>query len=126
MSTLPGSLRDYVRTAATNSIVVQPTAGAIIADSGAIPAGEYDVQVAGSYGAVADAIDNMQVFQGGAFVTSLPVIPLANSSLLWVTLPGMVVNEGEHITIRANAAGGAGAVYRGTIIVTPVRTQYGR
>lgn len=126
MAVNPQQQRDYVRTAAVNSIVTVPAAGAIIADSGALPAGVYDVQAAGSYGGTADVIDNMSVSYGGAFLSMLPVIPVANSAPIFVTFPGLVVNQGEHITIKAVLAGGAGSVYRGTIVATPVRTQYGR
>lgn len=126
MQRLPRGLRDYVRTVGVNSIVVAPVAGSVVADSGALSAGLYDVLVAGSYGGTADTIDNMAVFVGATQVMSLPVAPVANSVPLFVTLPGIVVSQGEHVTVRAIAAGAAGTVYRGTIIATSVDTQYDR
>ena len=91
-------------------------------DSGQLPAGVYSVIVAGSYGGTADAIDNMEVWVNGTRLTPIPVIPVANSVPIWLTLPGVVILEGGRIQVRATAAGGAGSVFRGTITATPVRT----
>lgn len=118
----PARLRDYVRTFGANASVVAPAAGTVIADTGAMPAGVYNVQAAGSYGATADVLDNMALFQGAQKIMSLPVIPVANTSWGFVPLPGMVISNGEHLTIQNITAGGAGSVFRGTIVATPVNT----
>lgn len=122
MTPYASRLRDYVRTIGANSSVVAPAAGTVIVDSGAIPAGIYSVQVAGSYGGTPDVLDNMALWQGSVQVMSLPVIPLANQSPVFIPLPGMAISNGEHLTIRNIFAGGAGSVFRGTIIATPVST----
>lgn len=109
-------------TFARNGSVVAPAAGATIADSGQLPAGIYSVQVAGTYGGTADTLDNMEVWVNNDRLTSLPVIPVANSSPIWLPLPGVVIYEGGRVQVKAVAAGGAGSVFRGTIVATPVRT----
>lgn len=126
MATNWHAARDYVQTQVNNGIVVAPAAGQLIIDVGGLPPGLYDVQVAGSYGGTADAIDNMALFRADKLVTPLPVTPVANAAPIFLNLYGFVVYQGEHLTVRAIAAGGAGSVFRGTIIATPVRTQYGR
>lgn len=112
----------YTGTVARNAIVVAPLAGAVIADSGQLPAGIYSVQVAGSYGATADAIDNMEVWINNDRLTSLPVAPVVNGSPVFLPLQGVVLYEGGRVQVRAIAAGGVASVFRGTIIATPVRT----
>lgn len=116
-------LRRFVRTFGANASQVAPPAGTIIADTGAMPSGVWNVHAAGSYGGVADVLDNMALFQGNSQVMSLPVIPIANSSLVFVSLQGMVISEGERLTIRNITAGGAGSVFRGTIVATPELTR---
>lgn len=109
-------------TFARNSLVVAPIAGQIVADSGQLPAGVYSVQVAGSYGGTADVIDNMEVWVNNDRLTAIPVSPVANGAPIWMSLPGVVIFEGGKVQIRAVAGGGAGSVFRGTIVCTPVRT----
>lgn len=109
-------------TFAANRLAVAPVAGQVIADSGQLPAGVYSVQVAGTYGGTADAIDNMEVWINNDRLTSLPVAPVANATPMWLPLPGVVVFQGGRVQVKAIAAGGVGSVFRGTIIATPVRT----
>ena len=112
----------YTGTFARNSISVAPAAGAVVADSGQLPAGVYSLSVAGSYGGTADVIDNMEVWINGDRLSSLPVAPVVNGAPMFLSLPGVVIYEGGKVQIKAIAAGGAGSVFRGTIIATPVRT----
>jgi hypothetical protein len=118
----PANWQRFTGSFARNASVVQPGAGGVVADLGALPAGVYSVQAFGTYGGTADAIDNMSLFLGDRLVTNLPVVPVANSGAIIVPLPAVVVLEGQHLQIRAVLAGGVGSVYRGTIIATPVQS----
>lgn len=112
----------YTGTFMRNATAVAPGAGQVIADSGQLPAGLYLVSVAGSYGGVADVIDNMEIWVNGDRMSSLPVAPVVNGVPIFVSLAAVAVYEGGRIQVKAIAAGGAGSVFRGTIIATPVKT----
>lgn len=111
-----------VRSVARNTIVVAPAAGQVIADSGQLPGGVYSLLAAGSYGGTADVIDNMELWANGERICLLPVIPVANSGPIFVSLPGAIIYNNTRVQIKAIAAGGVGSVFRGTIVVTPVST----
>lgn len=104
-------------------LATQPGAAAVIADSGALPAGLYNVQVSGSYGGTPDVIDNMELFQADKPVIVLPVLPVANSEPSPLVIPALKVYQGQHLTVQAVAAGAVGSVYRAIIIATPVQSQ---
>jgi hypothetical protein len=118
----PSAWQSYTPTFSRYGLVPTPLAGQVIATSGAMPAGLYRAIVSGSYGGTADVIDNMALFQGDKQVTILPVVPVANSAPIALTLDALVVFEGQTLTIRAIAAGGAGSVFRGIITITPLES----
>lgn len=107
-----------------NNNIVAPAAGAVIVDSGALPGGVYRIDVTGTYGGTPDVIDNMKLVVNGRTRMTLPVIPVANATAIWVSIPGVVVYEGQHVQVQAVAAGAVGSVYRGTIICTPIQTTH--
>ena len=118
----PANWQKLTPTLAVTSRQTQPAAGTVIADLGQLPGGVYQVQAAGSYGGTADVIDNMSLHLGDRKLCDLPVIPVANSSPVQVTLPAVIIVTGQDLSIQNNAAGGVGTVFRGTIIATPVQS----
>ena len=112
----------YTGSVARNGTSIAPVAGTVIVGSGQLPGGIYSLQVAGSYGGTADAIDNMELWINSDRMCSLPVTPVINGAPIWLSLPGVVIFEGASVQIKAVANGVAGSVFRGTIVATPVRT----
>lgn len=118
----PDRWQSYTPTAAVTTRQVAPVAGQTIADLGELPAGIWQVTAMGSYGGTADAIDNMALMLADVKVCDLPVVPVANSSPIPVTLPAVRILANQDLRIIANATGGVGSVFRGTLIATPVQS----
>lgn len=95
-----------------------PAASTVLASTGQLAAGFYKVLAGCGYGATADVIDNAALFVADRRVITLPVIPVANSNVQFVTIDRVLVKEGEAITVQNLAAGGAGSVFRGTVVAT--------
>lgn len=118
----PAQWQAYTPTMSVTARVTAPNAGQVIADLGSLPGGIYQVTAMASYGGTADVIDNMSLHLGDRKVCDLPVIPVANSAPVPITLPALVVLSSQDVSIQANAAGGVGTVFRGTLIATPVQS----
>lgn len=123
MVNLPANWQNYTGTFPGYGLVTAPAAGTIIASTGALPRGIYSVQASGSYGGVADVIDNLALFLDARRITLLAVAPVVNGTPFPVTVPSLIVLEGQTLTIRNVAAGGAGTVFRGIIMATPLQSQ---
>lgn len=98
---------------------VTPGAGATIATVNTVKAGIYEITAIAGYGATADVVDNMDLAVNGVALLVLPVHAAVNADRVPVTIRKRV-GAGQAIAVRAIAAGGAGAVYRATIIATRV------
>lgn len=118
--TAPDDFASYPPSQSKYNLVTAPAAGAVIVSSGQLPRGLYAVRASGSYGGVADVIDNMVLMVSGKPLTVLPVIPVANSAPVFVDVPVVMVQEGEHVDVVVVAAGAINTVYRGIVIVTPI------
>lgn len=119
----PANWQRYTAITPQYGLVVAPAAGAVIADSGALPAGIYRVDASGSYGGTPDVIDNFALFLGLNKLVTLPAAPVANAGIMTFTLPAVVVYEGQHLSIHSIVAGAVGSVYRGLLVCTPVQSQ---
>lgn len=118
----PANWQSFTPTAAQTSRQVAPVAGQVIVDLGSLPAGLYQVTAMASYGGVADVIDNMSLHVADSKVCDLPVIPLANASPIVITLPAVRILVNQDLSVQANAGGGAGSVFKATLIATPVQS----
>lgn len=103
---------------AADGTQVAPPAGTVLAATGQLPAGFYEVYAGAGYGGTADVIDNAALFAGDRKVLTLPMIPVANSNIQFVTVKRVLIKEGDVITIQVLANGGVGSVFRGTVIAT--------
>lgn len=94
-----------------------PAAGAAVATLAAPPAGFYEITVLARYGGTADVIDNMELKVGATSILVLPVLPVANGSV--VPIKVLVKLDGASaVTVNAIALGGAGSVFVAHIIAT--------
>lgn len=98
---------------------VAPAAGATIATVNTGKAGIYQITVIAGYGGTADVVDNMDLAVGGTLVTVLPVHATVNGIRIPVTVRRRCT-AAQAIAVRAIAIGGAGSVYRATIVATRV------
>lgn len=99
--------------------VVTPGAAGTIVSLAAVPTGVYDVTCIVGYGAVGDLPNNMKFFVGGVAVgNGLAVDPGATSAAIATRFPRVTITGPATLTIQSIAAGAAGCVYYGSIIVT--------
>lgn len=118
----PTNYADFLDTQNQYGTQVAPVAGTVIADSGALPAGLYDVRVETSYGGVADVIDNMELWVNARKIVTLTVIPTANALPFVQQVPAVRVEPNQRIQVKNIATGGAGSVFRAVIRATPLTT----
>lgn len=104
---------------ATNSVVAPPV-GTDIVTTGQLSPGRYYVTVAAGYGGTADVLDNMRLMVGSRVIMTLPVLPIANLVPQEVTLPALRVLSGDAVHVQNITAGGAGTVFRATVVATPI------
>lgn len=98
---------------------VAPAANAVIASVTPARSGLYEITVLAGYGATADVVDNMDLAINGVQQLVLPVIATANALRPILNLR-LRVNAGQVVAVRAIAAGGAGSVFRATLVLKRV------
>lgn len=98
-----------------------PAAGANVVTTPALAAGNYDIKVKAFYGATADVANNAKLVVGGALVTNLPVLAVANGAAVEVELRRVAVAANGTIAVQAIAAGAAGSLYNAVLSWTPVQ-----
>lgn len=87
-----------------------------------VPAGKggiYEITAIAGYGGTADVVDNMELAIAAAQVLVLPVLAVANGDRIPITIRRRVAG-GASIAIRSIAAGGAGTIFRATLIAKRV------
>ena len=118
----PDDYASYVDSVNQYGLQTAPAAGAVIADSGQLMRGIWQVNIETSYGGTADVIDNMELWVGGAKRVQLTVIPVANAAPTVQIIPAVRIEEGQRVQVKATAAGAVNTVYRAVIRVTPLTT----
>lgn len=100
--------------------IVTPGVGSAVVVVGAPAAGVYEIVAMARYGGVPDVIDNMDVrIQGSPIIGGLPVQPVANGEVIPIKMIRRL-NGAQNITINAVAAGAAGSVFIGYLVVTKI------
>jgi hypothetical protein len=96
---------------------IAPQQGQVLATTGVLAAGLYDVEILVGYGAVADGPQKFALNVNGKQISRLLVVPAANSILTAYKLR-LRVNGQDPITVVAYSAGVPGSVYGASITAT--------
>jgi hypothetical protein len=104
---------------ANGGTVTTPTAGQEIVGVTVAVAGVYDIGTSAGFGATADIGTNVGLYISGEFVGLVPCGSGVNSLATVGVALRRFIPAGARVSLRAQAAGGAGAIYNAFLFVNP-------